>query len=1545
MDRSSGLSATGAQFKILGPLRFERAGSPIDLGSFKQKSLLALLLVHANQVVSTDRIIDELWGEGGVGKQNALWVHVSNLRSAIEPDRTPRSEGTILLTRSPGYLLRVEPGDLDAGQFEQLVSEGRGLLSSDPPAAALVFAEALALWQGRVLEDFTYESFAQEEIRRLEAVRLDAVEGRIEADLARGLSHQLVGELQGLIREHPLRERFTALLMMALYRSQRQAEALRVYAQLRARLGTELGIEPSSPLRDLEEQIILGDPRLEPIPTTWVPGGPEPGLAVRGYEIRSNLGKTTFGSVYRAYQPAMGREVAIKVIRPELANDPGFVRRFEADANLIAGLESQQVVPIYDFWREPDAAFLVEKLITGGDLGQLLAKGPPSPDRVMAIVEQVARPLALAHGLGVAHGGLKLENVLLDEQGNARVTDFGIAAEGAASASTDIEALATMAAQLLTGRRGSLGELSKLVEGPAAGVLSSANDRSAFASLDSFVTAFRSAIGTDVSRDISIESASPYKGLEAFAESDTGHFFGRERLIERMLARLGGGGPVVRFLAVVGPSGSGKSSVVNAGLVPALRAGGVPGSDQWFIVTMTPGVHPFESMERALTKVAVKSPVMLLEQLLAEPAGLRRAVEMILPDQISPLILVIDQFEELYTVAADDERAAFTEALVEAIAHHRSRLRVVITLRADFYDHPLAAPGLGELLRDHTELVTPMTASELELAISRPAVAAGVAVQPALLAALVTDAASKPGALPMLQYTLTELFERKRGATMTASSYESMGGLTGAVVERAESLFNALTAPARVAARHVFLRLVSVNEAGEDTRRRVLLSELQELQGRDGYLDDMLRAFARHRLLTFDRDPASRGPTVEIAHEALIGAWSRLSSWIDEARDDLRAQRRLASVTADWIEQGRNPDFLLTGASLARYAAWDSDPPVRLTSAEHAFLGAAVEQQAQHERAAQGRLLRESQFRRRTQALVGLGVLSLLVVFLAGFAFSQRQEARDLAAQLEGLGQARLLAADSGKVISDDPDLAILLAVEAIRATEQTGEALPEAVDALHWALQHSTVAYPAADEGIPVAVRPHSSGPRGVFALPPADLVGLGRETVGRGFKPEECTTYFSSDGCPDPMQPVARDLAIAGGMDEYTGLADRDAALAGTTVVLTSAWNGPEAEAAALDLSALGAELGINVVYHAHTLINNPIEVALSDDPGDIVVLPYPGAIGEIARERPLVDLGAYLGDDYLRESFGNYLTDLSSYGGLQYGFFVRLGTKSMIWYNPEAFQTAGYVVPSTWDGLLELSDEMVRDGHTPWCLGVFSFEATGWPATDWLENFVIQSEGPEFYDAWTTHEIPFDHPAVVAALEKVGRLAHTPGYISSRAIEETSWDEAMALASQNPPQCWLLPYPDFAQGFFAEEQLAVMRFPAVNPAYSSSMEGGGDVAIAVSDRPEVRAVIRGLASPAWGRVWAETASNFFPAHLGFDLEAFGDPTRGAIAALLSDANDAGQFRFDASDQMPSDVVFGPLHQALTRYLSDPGLSARETLGEVEQAWTQYEQSQGDG
>ena len=252
------------EYRVLGKLEALRDGHPIDLGALRQRALLALLLTAPNSVFSSDQIIDGLWGaDGGTDKQNALWVYVSGLRKALEPDREKRSEGSILLTRAPGYLIEAAPEQIDAVRFELMVAEGRALADIDPAAASLVLGEALALWRGRAFEEFTYESFAQTEIARLEELRIEAVEARIDADLKRGMSRELISELETLVRQHPLKERLTGQLMLALYRSARQADALRAYQQLRSRLGEELGIEPSSRLRRLEGQIVTGDETLE----------------------------------------------------------------------------------------------------------------------------------------------------------------------------------------------------------------------------------------------------------------------------------------------------------------------------------------------------------------------------------------------------------------------------------------------------------------------------------------------------------------------------------------------------------------------------------------------------------------------------------------------------------------------------------------------------------------------------------------------------------------------------------------------------------------------------------------------------------------------------------------------------------------------------------------------------------------------------------------------------------------------------------------------------------------------------------------------------------------------------------------------------------------------------------------------------------------------------------------------------------------------------------------------------------------------------------
>jgi DNA-binding SARP family transcriptional activator len=251
------------EFRILGPLEVVDDGRPLALGGAKPRSLLALLVLEANRVVSTDRLIDKLWGdETPATAAKSLQVLVSRLRKVLEGERDEGGPG-ILLTRPPGYLLRVEPGELDLYRFQQLLEEGRqALAAGDSAAAAATLRSALALWRGAPLADFAYESFAQTEIARLEELRLAALEERIEADLALGSHADLVPELEALSTSQPLRERLRGQLMLALYRSGRQAEALQAYQDIRRHLAEELGLEPGRPLQQLEQGILTRDPVL-----------------------------------------------------------------------------------------------------------------------------------------------------------------------------------------------------------------------------------------------------------------------------------------------------------------------------------------------------------------------------------------------------------------------------------------------------------------------------------------------------------------------------------------------------------------------------------------------------------------------------------------------------------------------------------------------------------------------------------------------------------------------------------------------------------------------------------------------------------------------------------------------------------------------------------------------------------------------------------------------------------------------------------------------------------------------------------------------------------------------------------------------------------------------------------------------------------------------------------------------------------------------------------------------------------------------------------
>jgi DNA-binding SARP family transcriptional activator len=258
------------EFRLLGPLEVLEHDREVAVGGGKQRALLAVLLLHANEVVSTDRLLDDLWGSSPpatAGK--SIQLYVSRLRKELGDAR--------LITRAPGYVLRVERSELDVARFEQLVREAR---VAEPERAARKLRDALALWRGPPLADLSYEPFAQAEISRLEELRLDALELRVQADLAAGRHGELVGELEALVAEHPLRERLWMHLMLALYRSSRQAEALEAYRGARRVLDEELGLEPSAELKQLEQAVLQHDPALDLVPASPPPQRPAPPPAV-----------------------------------------------------------------------------------------------------------------------------------------------------------------------------------------------------------------------------------------------------------------------------------------------------------------------------------------------------------------------------------------------------------------------------------------------------------------------------------------------------------------------------------------------------------------------------------------------------------------------------------------------------------------------------------------------------------------------------------------------------------------------------------------------------------------------------------------------------------------------------------------------------------------------------------------------------------------------------------------------------------------------------------------------------------------------------------------------------------------------------------------------------------------------------------------------------------------------------------------------------------------------------------------------------------------
>lgn len=470
----------------------------------------------------------------------------------------------------------------------------------------------------------------------------------------------------------------------------------------------------------------------------------------------------------------------------------------------------------------------------------------------------------------------------------------------------------------------------------------------------------------------------PYRGLEAFHAEHQAFFFGRQALTEWLLNALRrppGARQENRFLAIVGSSGSGKSSLALAGLLPVVARGELEGSAEWLRAICRPGADPLESLAVALVKAGViESSSMavrqLHEELCKDERTLHRTARLALHEAPPSrrLLLLLDQFEEVFTLCPDEAlRHALIANLLYAAGVAGGQTLVVLTIRADFYGKCAAYPALAAALSEHQVLVGPLTDEELRQAIEKPALLTGCSFEPGLVDVLIDDVRHQAGALPLLQYALLELWKRRRGGRLTSTDYQEIGRLEGALDRRANEVLKEFTAAEKELCRRIFLRLTQPGEGTEDTKRRISLRELETAGGDVRIVEQVVQKLADERLITTEGEEQ-----VEVAHEALIRGWSALRQWIEVDRAGLRTHRRLGEAAREWQATGREESFLYEGARLAVAREWVAAHSADLNQGEREFLEASERKATQTRK------------RKRRVRTVALGLSLLVLVLGAG---------------------------------------------------------------------------------------------------------------------------------------------------------------------------------------------------------------------------------------------------------------------------------------------------------------------------------------------------------------------------------------------------------------------------------------------------------------------------------------------------------------------------------------------------------------------------------
>ena len=552
----------------------------------------------------------------------------------------------------------------------------------------------------------------------------------------------------------------------------------------------------------------------------------------------------------------------------------------------------------------------------------------------------------------------------------------------------------------------------------------------------------------------------PFKGLQYFEEVDSDLFFGRELLTAKLVNRLSSS----QFLSVIiGASGSGKSSLVRAGLIPSLKKGKglmdgtkLPeGSTEWRVHVITPTAHPLEALAIELTRdsESVTATSTLMDDLMQDPRSMALFLVRKYPKQHT--LLVLDQFEEMFTLCRDEfEREAFIDNLLTTLNQGEGHVTLVLTLRADFYAHLAQYPELREAVAQQQEYIGPMTTDELRRAIEEPARRGHWVFEPGLVDLILRDVGDEPGALPLLSHALLETWKRRAGHTLTLKGYADAGGVHGAIAHTAESMYQNLSHAEQTITHNIFLRLTELGEGTEDTRRRTSLAELISHPDDANEVRAVLNLLAEARLITLGED------TVEVAHEALIREWPTLREWLTQDREGLLLHRQITEAAHEWELLERDAGSVYRGARLAQAREWAILHPNSLNTGERAFIEASneLEQREQTEREAQRqreleaakhlaetKSQSEMRLRARNRIISAVGVIALVLAVLAGiFGFQSNQNANVAHADFISSEAQRLaLEANNLMLNNRDPSLIALLAIRSLNLQyTSTGDAM-----------------------------------------------------------------------------------------------------------------------------------------------------------------------------------------------------------------------------------------------------------------------------------------------------------------------------------------------------------------------------------------------------------------------------------------------------------------------------------------------------------------------